>query len=239
MFNMWLDSFEYVQNKVTEMEVILLERVEKLGQMGDVVSVKDGYARNFLLPQNKALRSTKSNLERFERERVQLEARNLERRQEAEALAQKVDGSSYVVIRQAGESGQLYGSVTSRDIAEAISESGVSIARSQVNLDIPIKSIGLVDIRLSLHPEVSVTVSMNVARSAEEAERQAKGEILTGAQDDFDDDEDAIEVEEVFETEELAQAAEEELAEAAVEDVADAGVDADADAADVSDEDKV
>lgn len=219
------------------MEVILLERVEKLGQMGDVVSVKDGYARNFLLPQNKALRSNKANLARFESERVQLEARNLERRQEAEALAQKVDGSSYVVIRQAGESGQLYGSVTSRDIAQSISESGVSVERRQVNLDIPIKTIGLVDIRLSLHPEVSVTVTMNVARSAEEAERQAKGEILTGAQDDFDDDdEDAIDVEEVFETEELAQAAEEELTEAADEEVVSADVVVADDAEDADDD---
>jgi len=192
------------------MEIILLERIEKLGQMGDVVSVKDGYARNFLLPQNKALRSTRANRERFERERIQLEARNLERKQEAEALAEKIDGSAFLIVRQAGEGGQLYGSVSSRDIAEAVSESGTSIERRQVNLTAPIKAIGLQDIRITLHPEVSVTVTLNVARSPEEAERQARGEILTGAQDEFEEPE-PLEAEEVFESDQLARAAEEEL----------------------------
>lgn len=193
------------------MEIILLERVEKLGQMGDVVNVKDGYARNFLLPQNKALRSTKANLERFETERVQLEARNLEQKKEAEALAEKVDGNKYVILRQAGESGQLYGSVNTRDIAESVDEGGISITRNQVSLDHPIKTIGLHDIRLILHPEVSVIISINVARTEEEAVRQAAGEILTGSQDDRDEEEE-LHVEDVFESEDLAHAAEEQIA---------------------------
>jgi large subunit ribosomal protein L9 len=161
------------------MKIVLLERVAKLGQMGDVVSVRDGFARNFLLPQGKALRATKANMERFEGERVQLEARNLERRQEAEGVATKLDGYSIVVIRSAGETGQLYGSVSTRDIAESLTEAGFSIVRSQVDLQTPIKTIGLSGVMVRLHPEVEVTVNVNVARSADEATRQAAGEDLT------------------------------------------------------------
>lgn len=158
------------------MEVVLLERVEKLGQMGDVVRVKDGYARNFLLPQKKALRATKDNLAQFEQQRVQLEARNLERRQDAEQVVGRLEGQTFVLLRQAGESGQLYGSVSGRDIAEAASAGGFSLERRQVVLDQPIKTIGLHPVRIVLHPEVSVTITINVARSEAEAERQASGD---------------------------------------------------------------
>ena len=161
------------------MDIILLERVAKLGQMGETVKVKDGYARNFLLPQGKALRATKANLAKFEAERAQLEARNLERKQEAEGVAGTLDGSTYVIIRSAGETGQLYGSVAARDIAEAATDDGVSVARGQVRLDRAIKTIGLHEVAIQLHPEVDVTVTVNVARSADEAERQAAGEDLT------------------------------------------------------------
>lgn len=161
------------------MEVILLERVSRLGQIGDVVRVRDGYARNFLLPKGKALRATKPNLERFERERAQIEARNLERRGEAEKVAEKLDGQSFVVIRQAGETGHLYGSVSTRDIAETLQAGGFTIHRSQVDLNAPIKSIGLHAVKIVLHPEVEVTVTLNVARTEDEAERQARGEDLT------------------------------------------------------------
>ena len=161
------------------MEVILLERVAKLGQMGDVVRVRDGYARNYLLPQRKALRATDASRQRFEREKVQLEARNLEARKEAEAVAEKLAGQTFVVVRQAGETGQLYGSVTTRDIAEVAGAGGFTLERSQVRLDRAIKSIGLHQIMLDLHPEVEVPITVNVARSAEEAERQARGEDLT------------------------------------------------------------
>ncbi|HJS32488.1 MAG TPA: 50S ribosomal protein L9, partial [Alphaproteobacteria bacterium] len=147
------------------MQVILLERIESLGQMGDVVKVKAGYARNFLLPQKKAMRATKENLAYFEGQRAQLEAHNLSRRQEAEAVARKLDGLNVVVIRQAGETGQLYGSVGTRDIAEAVTAAGFSIARRQVLLDQPIKSQGVFKTRVQLHPEVIVTVSINVAQS--------------------------------------------------------------------------
>jgi len=164
------------------MKVILLERIEKLGNMGDVVTVKDGYARNFLLPQGKALRATKENLERFEREREELERRNAEARAEAEKQAEKVDGAKIVLIRQAGEMGQLYGSVSTRDIVNALKEEfGIEIARTQVQLDKPIKIIGLHDVTVRLHPEVAVTITLNVARNEEEAELQAKGEILVGS----------------------------------------------------------
>jgi len=161
------------------MEVILLERVSKLGQMGDTVRVRDGYARNFLLPNNKALRATKANKERFEKERVQLEARNLEQRQEAEAVAVKIDGQSFTLIRQAGETGQLYGSVSARDIADAATASGFTIGRSQIVLNTPIKTIGVHKVAVHLHPEVEIFVTANVARSPEEAERQARGEDVT------------------------------------------------------------
>ena len=157
------------------MQVILLERIESLGQMGDVVKVKPGYARNFLLPQKKAMRATKDNLAYFEGQRAQLEAHNLTRRQEAEAVARKVDGLSVVVIRQAGETGQLYGSVGTRDIADAVTAAGFGIARRQVLLDQPIKSQGVFKTRIQLHPEVIVSVTVNVAQSDEEAALQAAG----------------------------------------------------------------
>ncbi|HUZ63751.1 MAG TPA: 50S ribosomal protein L9 [Acetobacteraceae bacterium] len=160
------------------LELILLQRVEKLGQMGEVVKVKPGYARNYLLPQKKALRATKDNLARFEQQRAQLEAQNLKRREEAERVAERVGGLSVVIIRQAGESGGLYGSVAARDIAEATTAAGLSITRSQVILEHPIKSLGIANVRVVLHPEVSIQVSVNVARSPEEAEKQARGEAV-------------------------------------------------------------
>lgn len=162
------------------MQIILLERVENLGQMGDIVAVKPGYARNYLLPQQKAKRATKENLARFEEQRAQLEAENLKRREEAQKVAEKFDGLTVVLIRQAGESGQLYGSVTARDLAEAITEAGFTIGRDQVRLEAVIKTLGMHPVRVTLHPEVSVTVTANVARSDAEAEAQAKtGEVMT------------------------------------------------------------
>ncbi|HET6521624.1 MAG TPA: 50S ribosomal protein L9 [Geminicoccaceae bacterium] len=155
------------------MEVILLERVEKLGQMGDVVRVKAGYGRNYLIPQGKALRATKANLAEFQSRRAQLEAANLERRQEAEAVAGKVQGRSVTVIRQAGESGQLYGSVNARDIVVAFGGDGLNLERRQIRLDAPLKALGVHEVRVALHPEVEVTVTVNVARSPEEADVQA------------------------------------------------------------------
>jgi len=178
------------------MEIILLERIAKLGQMGDTVRVRDGYARNFLLPQGKALRANKANLERFEQQRAQLEARNLERRQEAEAVASKLDGESLVMIRSAGETGQLYGSVSTRDIAEGLTATGFTVARSQIELRSPIKTIGLHNVEIRLHPEVEVGVTINVARSEDEATRQAAGEDLTTPEMDvfeFEEDDEAEE----------------------------------------------
>ena len=170
------------------MDVILLERVANLGQMGEEVRVKDGYARNFLLPRHKALRATKDNLAKFETQRAQLEARNLEQRQEAGSIGEKLDGMSFVLVRQAGETGVLYGSVATRDIAEAITAEGISIGRQQVVINQPIKTIGLHKVPVSLHPEVQVTVTVNVARSPEEAERQARGEeVLNREKDNLDD----------------------------------------------------
>jgi large subunit ribosomal protein L9 len=168
------------------MEVVLLERVAKLGQMGDVVTVKDGYARNFLLPTGKALRANKANLAQFESQKAQLEADNLERKQDAEAVKAKMDNQSVIIIRQSGDTGQLYGSVNSRDIATALTESGFSVARNQVVLDTPIKVLGMYGIRIVLHPEVDSLIQVNVARTQEEAERQARGEVVTGnnAQDE-------------------------------------------------------
>ena len=154
------------------MEVILLERIEKLGQMGDVVNVKTGFARNYLLPQNKALRKTKQNLSRFESERAQLEADNLTRKNEAENIAGKLENMNFTIIRAAGETGQLYGSVTSRDIAESVTKAGISISKNQVILNRALKVLGLEPIRISLHPEVSVEVTANIARNKEEAEQQ-------------------------------------------------------------------
>ena len=186
------------------MEVILLERVDKLGQMGDIVTVKPGFARNFLLPKKKALRATEENKKQFESQKKEIEARNLEARKEAEAVAKKMDGKQCVLLRQAGESGQLYGSVTSRDIAATLAEAGFSVERNQVILDRAIKALGLHDIVIRLHPEVTVTVKINVARSSEEAEQQ----LETGK---------AVVAEDIFETRELAEAAAEELSEAPAE----------------------
>ncbi|MBL3564126.1 50S ribosomal protein L9 [Rhodovulum sulfidophilum] len=160
------------------MQVILLERVAKLGQMGEVVNVKDGYARNFLLPQSKALRANEANIARFEADKAQLEARNLETKKEAEALAEKLDGQQFVVIRSASDGGALYGSVSPRDIADAATEAGFSVDRKQVVLAGPIKELGLHTVHVLLHPEVDVTVSVNVARSTEEAELQASGKSI-------------------------------------------------------------
>lgn len=165
------------------MQVILLERIEKLGQMGDVVNVKPGYARNYLLPEKKALRATDENRRYFEKQRVQLEAVNLERRQEAEAVAAKMVKLSVTLIRQAGEAGQLYGSVGARDIADAMMAAGYEVSRKQVKLAPPIKTVGIHDVRVDLHAEVTITVKANVARSPEEAEIQAKtGEAVVHAE---------------------------------------------------------
>jgi large subunit ribosomal protein L9 len=167
-------------------ELILLQRVEKLGQMGERVKVKPGFARNYLLPQKKALRASKENIARFDEQRAQLEAQNLKRREEAERVAERVGGLSVVIIRQAGESGSLYGSVSARDIADATTEAGLTIDRQQVVLEHPIKSLGLSPVRVVLHPEVSIRVTVNVARSAEEAQRQARGERV-GAEGEEDE----------------------------------------------------
>jgi len=171
------------------MQIILLERVEKLGQMGDLVNVKPGYARNYLLPQGKALRANKANLERFESERAQREADNLSRRKDAEGEAEKMNGLAVNMVRAASEMGQLFGSVTSRDIAEAVTEAGFTVNRDQVILDKSIKTLGLHDVRVRLHPEVSVSVTVNIARTLEEAETQLKtGIAVSGESDDDADD---------------------------------------------------
>lgn len=190
------------------MEIILLERIEKLGQMGDQVKVKDGYARNFLLPQKKALRATAENKLRFESERAQLETHSLERKKDAEAVAGKLEGTKYVILRQASDMGQLYGSVSSRDIAEALTASGFSAEKRQINLSAPIKTLGVHEVRVVLHPEVLVAVSVNVARSEEEAEAQSLSEAggAAPAAADF------------FETEEAAREAVETLTEAEEDD---------------------
>jgi len=154
------------------MQVILLERIEKLGQMGDVVNVKAGYARNFLLPKKKAMRATNSNQAVFEQQRTQLEADNLKRRQEAESVSVKIDGISVTIIRQAGDSGQLYGSVTARDISESVTEAGATVNRNQILLNKPIKALGVYETRVALHPEVSVNITVNIARTEEEAKLQ-------------------------------------------------------------------
>ncbi len=164
------------------MEVVLLERVDKLGGIGDVVTVKDGFARNYLLPQGKALRANAANIERFEREREAIEARNAQKREQAQAVGEALNGNSYVLIRQAGESGHLYGSVSAKDIAEAV---GGDVSRAQVVLNKPIKEVGVHDVRINLHPEVHVMVAINVARTEDEAERQAAGEnVIDTARDD-------------------------------------------------------
>jgi large subunit ribosomal protein L9 len=170
------------------MEVILLERVAKLGQMGETVRVRDGFARNFLLPRGKALRATDENKKRFETQRAQLEARNLERRKDAEVVGEKLNGQSFVIIRQAGESGVLYGSVSARDLADTMSAGGFTVGRDQIILNAPIKSLGLHTVAVALHPEVQATVTINVARSPDEAERQARGEsVSTREETNLDD----------------------------------------------------
>ncbi|CZT34735.1 50S ribosomal protein L9 [Rhizobium sp. DKSPLA3] len=180
------------------MDVILLERVAKLGQMGETVKVKDGFARNYLLPLGKALRANAANKARFESERATLEARNLERKSEAQTVAEQLDGKSFNVVRSAGETGQLYGSVAARDVAEVLAAEGFNVGRNQVDLNNPIKSIGLHPVKIHLHAEVEITVTMNVARSADEAERQAKGENLNSADAIYGVDEDALRPEDFF-----------------------------------------
>ena len=170
------------------MEVILLERVAKLGQIGDVVRVRDGFARNFLLPQGKALRATDSNKAKFETMKAQLEARNLEKKGDAETVAKRLNGQSVILLRQAGEGGQLYGSVSARDIAAALTESGYTVERSQIVLNVPIKSIGLHKLEVALHAEVEVEVIVNVARNEDEAGRQARGEDLTISRTDEEEE---------------------------------------------------
>ena len=166
------------------MKVILLERVEKLGAIGDVVQVKDGFARNFLLPRSKALRANSANLKVFEGQRAQIEARNAEARAQAEKAGEKLDGSTYVLIRQAGDSGQLYGSVSGRDVSDAVAAEGGKVDRSQVILDRPIKTLGVHEVKVRLHPEVTISVKINIARSVDEAERQARGENVISSQFD-------------------------------------------------------
>ena len=205
------------------MEVILLERIEKLGGMGDIVGVKDGYARNFLLPRKKALRATPENMQRFEREREALEKLNSDRRDAAGSAATRLEGESIILIRQASDTLQLYGSVNARDVAEAMAERGAEVRRQQVRLDRPIKSLGVHDVRIALHPEVTVTVKVNVARSPEEAEIQARGgTILDEPEDDADEapegeDTDAAAADDAADTADADEAAES----------ADAGGDAD------------
>lgn len=172
------------------MDVILLERIEKLGQMGDVVSVKPGFARNYLLPQKKAMRATETNRQVFENQRTQLEAVNLEQRSEAESVATRLDGLAFVVVRQASDNDQLYGSVTVRNVAQAITEAGFTVESKQVQLARPIKTVGMHDVTVKLHPEVSVTVRANVARSEDEAKMQAEGRRVSRA---GDEDEDIVE----------------------------------------------
>jgi len=168
------------------MEVVLLERVAKLGQMGDVVNVKNGFGRNFLLPQGKALRATKANLAQFETQRAQLEATNLETRKEAEALASKLDGQQFIVIRSASDAGSLYGSVTNRDAADVATEGGFTVDKRQVVLNAPVKELGLHEMTVVLHPEVRCTIHINVARSVEEAELQASGKTIQELQAEAD-----------------------------------------------------
>lgn len=175
------------------MEVILLERIEKLGQMGDIVTVKPGYARNFLLPQKKALRASEESKSHFEAQRTQLEAENLERRKDAEAVAGKLGELDISLIRQAGDNGQLYGSVSGRDLADAVSEAGVTVSRGQVMLDRPIKELGLHPVRISLHPEVQIEVSVNVARTDDEAQTQReRGLSITEIAEESEAAEDAV-----------------------------------------------
>ncbi len=197
------------------MQVILLERIAKLGQMGDEVTVKTGYARNFLLPQGKALRANNSNRALYETQRADLEKRNDERKADADKIKENLDGNTYMLIRSAGQTGQLYGSVSTRDVAAALEENGFKVSRNQVNMPTPIKVIGLHDLTIILHPEVEATISVNVARSEDEAERQAAGESLTGRDEQFeheavDYEGDDVDLTEVFENEDDAEVAAEE-----------------------------
>jgi large subunit ribosomal protein L9 len=195
------------------MQVILLERVEKLGQMGDEVKVKDGFARNFLLPKKKALRATKANREYFQAQKAQLEAHNLKRRGEAQKIADKLNGQTFTLIRQAGDRGQLYGSISPRDVATAITGGGFTVDRHQVHISTAIKSIGLFTIPVVLHPEVKVNITVNVARSEDEAERQARGENVLAEKTDAE--EAKVAAEDLFEEGAAPAAdAEEEAAEA-------------------------
>ena len=180
------------------MEVILLERVAKLGQMGDVVRVKDGFARNYLLRKGKALRATKENRSRFEHMKVELEARNLEQKTEAEKVARKLDGQSFTVLRQAAEGGQLYGSVSPRDLAALVTEAGFAVSRAQVALNAAIKTIGVHRVPISLHPEVEAMISVTVARNADEAQRLARGEDITVAREEGEEAAAAVAAEEAF-----------------------------------------
>jgi large subunit ribosomal protein L9 len=180
------------------MEVILLERVAKLGQMGDVVRVKDGFARNYLLRKGKALRATKENRSRFKHMKVELEARNLEQKTEAEKVARKLDGQSFTVLRQAAEGGQLYGSVSPRDLAALVTEAGFAVSRAQVALNAPIKTIGVHRVPISLHPEVEAMISVTVARNADEAQRLARGEDIAVAREEGEEAAAAAAAEEVF-----------------------------------------
>jgi large subunit ribosomal protein L9 len=173
------------------MEVILLERVAKLGQMGEVVRVKDGFARNFLLPQGKALRATEANKSKFETMKVDLQAKNLATKAEADKIGSKLDGKSFAVVRQASETGQLYGSVSPRDLAQLLNDNGFEVDRNQIALNVPIKTIGRHKVPVQLHPELEVTITVNVARSADEAERLAKGEDVTVRRQGGDDEEEA------------------------------------------------
>jgi len=185
------------------MDVILLERIAKLGQMGETVKVRDGYARNYLLPLGKALRANEANKKRFDAERTVLEARNLERKSEAQAVAEKLDGKSFIVVRAAGETGQMYGSVAARDVSEILAAEGFNVARNQVELNHPIKAIGIHKVTIHLHAEVEIAVELNVARSAEEAERQSKGEDLTSVDAIYGVDEDALKPENFFDPDAL------------------------------------
>jgi len=186
------------------MEVILLERVAKLGQMGETVRVKDGYARNFLLPQGKALRATKDNKAKYEGMKQQLETRNLELKSEADKISGKLDGKTFVVLRQASEAGQLFGSVSARDLASILTDAGYTVGRNQIVLHNPIKMIGMHTVPVALHPEVEVTVTINVARNADEAERQARGEDVTQRREQTDEEAAAAEAASFFEKPEEA-----------------------------------
>ena len=207
------------------MQVILLERVAKLGQMGEVVSVKDGFARNFLLPQGKALRASEANIAQFEGQKAQLEARNLESKKEAESLAAKLDGQQFIVIRSASEAGALYGSVTPRDAADAATEAGFTVDRKQVALLKPIKDLGLHDLSVHLHPEVEATIQLNVARSPEEAELQASGKSIQELAAEAEAEAE-FEIAELFDDIGAAASDDEDLAEA-VEDTAEESSDDD------------